>query len=899
MPELTRRRLLSSAAVGAGGVLASSLLPPALARAAAEGPRRGSLRDVKHVVVHMQENRSFDHYFGTLGGVAGFGDPNALIQTDPNPPFNAVQGKSIFYQVDPSQDTDVIPSVPITPVNSDGYLLPWHLDTQSTSSQAIPSTSHAWYYQHKSLNITVPATAGQPTTALNNDWLQSHYLADHSANYWYVMGYYERQDIPFHFALAETFTLLDHYHCSLLGPTWPNRMYLMTGMIDPTGQYGGPVISNVVPSPATGTPYTWTTYPELLTQNGISWRVYQEEDDYGTNVLEFFEAFQSAKPGSPLYEGGLTIYPPDRFEWDAKHDKLPTVSWIVPTSGQSEHPAYLPASGANYLASKLNAVAENRDLWNSTVFIVNYDENDGLFDHVVPPLPPAGTPGEFVDAGSNTTPASPNWPIGGGVRVPAFIISPWTVGGYVASEQFDHTSVLQFLEQLTGVNNPNITDWRRQTFGDLTSALGFSNGKATTFPRTLPNTIGEFWQAENEVETLPAATFPGANQTPPVQEKRRPRLPWNPQPRPWDRSHSSKALPRTASRLEENRTTHRADFGKSGDQVYLAKIQAVMDKPLIAGTAYAYVPAIVGGVIAILNTSTDTLSSASGSTTNPYGAAATPDGSQVWVTESGTNTVSVISTTGTKPTITSTIVVGIYPHGIAITPDGKTAYVANTGPNTGPGGSQTVSVIDVASQTETGTINVGEAPQIVTVSPDGTLVFVTCADGVYVIRTASGSASRVPERLHQPHGVAVTPDGKHAWVTDSERDQVVVLATSNLRTVGRIGVGRTPWNTAFTSDGSSAYVTNSNDNTVSVVNTATQRVTQAIALGSFTYTDAKTTFSQPNQIPTAIALAPDNRYMWVACNVSGSLAIIDTTTNAVTNTAQIGLGTEPTSIAFA
>jgi phospholipase C len=899
MPEVTRRRLLSSAAAGAGGVLASSLLPPALARAAAEGPRRGRINDVKHVVIHMQENRSFDHYFGTLGGVAGFGDPNALVQTDPNPPFNAVQGKSIFYQVDPPQDLDVTPPQAITPANPDGYLLPWHLDTRSTSSQAIPSTSHAWYYQHLSLNITVPTTAGQPTTALNNNWLQSHYLADHSANYWYVMGYYERQDIPFHFALAETFTLLDHYHCSLLGPTWPNRMYLMTGMIDPEGQYGGPVISNVVPSPATGTPYTWTTYPERLTEAGISWRVYQEEDDYGTNVLEFFEAFQSAKPGSPLYEGGLTIYPPDRFEWDAKHDKLPTVSWIVPTSGQSEHPAYLPASGANYLASKLNAVAENRDLWSKTVFIVNYDENDGLFDHVLPPLPPAGTPGEFVNAGTNTTPNSPNWPIGGGVRVPAFIVSPWTVGGYVASEQFDHTSVIQFLEKVTGVPEPsNITNWRRQTFGDLTSALGFSNGKRTTFPPTFPNTIGEFWQAENEVETLPAATFPGANQTPPVQEERRPRLPWNPQPRPWERSGSRRALPRTLSRLEENRTTHRADFGNSGDGVYLAKIQAVADKPLTSGTTYAFVPAIVGGAVGIFNTSTFTLASAvSSGTTNPYGAAATPDGSEVWVTESGTNTVSIISTSTGK--ITSTVVVGIYPHGIAITPDGKTAYVANTGPNTGPGGSQTVSVVNVASQTETGTIDVGEGPQIVTVSPDGSLVFVTCADGVYVIKTASGAVSKVPERLHQPHGVAITPDGTHAWVTDSERDQVVVLETSSLRTVGRINVGRTPWGTAFSSDGSTAYVSNSNDNTVSVINTATQRVTETIPLLSFTYTDAKTTFTQPNQIPTAIALAPDNRYIWVACNVSGSLAIIDTTTNTVTHTAQAGLGTEPTAVTFA
>jgi phospholipase C len=218
MPELTRRRLLSNAAKGAGGLFAYSFLPPALARAAAEGPRQGSLKDVKHVVIHMQENRSFDHYFGTLAGVAGFGDPNALIQTDTTAPFGAVEGKSIFYQYDPN--------------NPDGYLLPFHLDTQTTSSQAIPSTSHAWTAQHESLNITVPSTNGAPTTALNNNWIQSHFAADGAARYWYVMGYYERQDVPFHFALAETFTLCDHYHCSLLGPTWPNRMFLWTTAVN-------------------------------------------------------------------------------------------------------------------------------------------------------------------------------------------------------------------------------------------------------------------------------------------------------------------------------------------------------------------------------------------------------------------------------------------------------------------------------------------------------------------------------------------------------------------------------------------------------------------------------------------------------------------------------------------
>jgi phospholipase C len=884
MPEVTRRRLLTSAATGAGGLLASSILPPALARAAAEGPRKGSLRDVKHVVIHMQENRSFDHYFGTLGGVTGFGDPNVLIQTDPTPPLDTVQGKPVFYQYDQ--------------FNPDGYLLPWHLDTKATSSQAIPSTSHAWTYQHDSLNITVPTTAGQPTTALNNNWIPSHYTADGASRYWYVMGYYERQDIPFHFALAETFTLCDHYFCSLLGPTWPNRMYLWTATIDPTGAGGGPLTSNVVPSPTTGTPYTWTTYPERLTKAGISWRIYQEEDDYGTNMLEFFAAYQNASPGSPLYEGGLTIYPPDRFEWDAKHDKLPTISWIVPTSGQSEHPAYLPASGANYLASKLNAVAENRDLWAKTVFIVNYDENDGLFDHVVPPLPPAGTPDEFVQVGTN-----PNWPIGAGVRVPCFLVSPWSVGGYVASEQFDHTSTLQFLERLTGIQEPNITAWRRETFGDLTSALGFSNGKATTFPPHLPPTIGEFWEAEQEVATLPAPTIPGAAQSPPVQEKRRRRVPWQPQSRTSREAAAGRALPGTASRFEENRTTHRADFEHgASDKVYLKRIAAVQNRDVVApsGTAFAYVPGVCGGNVAIVDTSTMALVSAvTSGTTNPFGVAATPDGSQVWVTESGTNTVSVIPTGGSNPNkIASTIVVGIYPHGIAITPDGKTAYVANTGPNTGRGGSETVSVIDVASQKVTGSVSVGEAPMTVTISPDGARVFVTCADGVYVISAVRGDVHRVHERLRNPHGVAVSPDGAHAYITDTDNDAVLVVDTSRRHTVGRIPVGRTPWHVAFGPGGTSAYVTNANDNTVSVIDAARRRVTTTIPLGSGTTTDAQTTFTQLNQIPTAVGLSPDGN-IWVTCNASSSVAVIDPATNAVVTSIDIGLADEPTGIAFA
>ena len=139
--------------------------------------------------------------------------------------------------------------------------------------------------------------------------------------------------------------------------------------------------------------------------------------------------------------------PVGTFEDDARADRLPAVSWIMPTSHQSEHPDYLPAAGADFVAQKIEAIASNPKVWAKTAFILNYDENDGLFDHVAPPTPKAGTADEFVGG----------LPIGGGFRVPAIIISPWTVGGWVASEAFDHTSALRFLEQFTGVEEPNIT----------------------------------------------------------------------------------------------------------------------------------------------------------------------------------------------------------------------------------------------------------------------------------------------------------------------------------------------------------------------------------------------------------------------------------------------------------
>lgn len=471
LPAISRRRLLKGA-LGVGALASvEALMPPNVRRALAEtAPNLGSLDEIKHVVFLMQENRSFDHYFGTLAGVRGFDDEDILTLSS---------GRSVFYQPDPE--------------NPEGYLLPFHLDTRSTSGQRIPSTNHSWGVQHAAWN------GGKM-----DNWVRAHRKAE-GANGPYCMTYYKREDIPFQFALAEAFTLCDNYHCSMMGPTWPNRTYWMTGMIDPEGHGGGPMISNETPPAG----FTWTTYAERLEKAGVSWKVYQEEDNYDCNALEFFKNFRQASKGSPLYEKAMYRGPAGRFEYDAIHDKLPTVSWIITTSWQSEHPDYMPADGAAFVASKLDAIAANPEVWAKTLFVLNYDENDGIFDHVPPPVPPPDTPVEFVDG----------VPIGAGFRVPCILISPWTAGGRVCSDLFDHTSCLRFLEVFTGIKEPNICDWRRRTFGDFTSALRFKHKQE--LPPIYPDTSGPLVRAKYEVSNLPKPVIPGADQQPPKQQKSR------------------------------------------------------------------------------------------------------------------------------------------------------------------------------------------------------------------------------------------------------------------------------------------------------------------------------------------------------------------------------------------
>jgi phospholipase C len=426
---LTRRRILWGAATIPSAMGADSLLPTNVLRALAQmASRPGSLRDIEYIVLLMQENRSFDHYFGTMAGVRGFEDVNALKRAG---------GRSVFCRPDT--------------FNPDGYLFPFHLDTRKSSAQKIPSTSHAWHVQHQAGN------GGRM-----DQWLLVQRHAD-GAHGRYCISYFTREDIPFQFALAEGFTLCDGYHSLAMGPTWPNRMSWIIDTVDPDGSHGGPIISNRAPDPS----YTWNTYSERLEEAGNSWKVYQQENNYGCKFLETFNIFREARKNSHLYTKGMLPGPEVQFEYDAMNDKLPAVLRFIPTSFQSEHPDYMPAEGAAFIANKIDVIAANRDVWEKTLNILNYEENDGIFDHVAPPVPPAGTSHELIGS----------LPISAGFRVPCILLSPWAAGGWVSNEAFDHTSVLQLLERFTGMRVPNISEWIRQSIGDLTSALRLRQSK--------------------------------------------------------------------------------------------------------------------------------------------------------------------------------------------------------------------------------------------------------------------------------------------------------------------------------------------------------------------------------------------------------------------------------------
>ncbi|MEU8031049.1 phosphocholine-specific phospholipase C, partial [Streptomyces sp. NPDC049099] len=321
--------------------------------------------------------------------------------------------------------------------------------------------------------------------------------------------------------------------------TDPNRYYMWTGYVGNDGKGGGPVLGNDEKG------YGWTTYPERLEQAGVSWKIYQDVGDgldaaggwgwiddayrgnYGDNSLLYFNQYRNAKPGDPLYDKARTGTDAkkgegffDQLKADVKAGKLPQVSWVVAPEAFTEHPNWPANYGAWYISQVLDALTADPEVWAKTALFITYDENDGFFDHVVPPFPPAsGAQGKStVDPSLDLYKGDASHvagPYGLGQRVPMLVVSPWSKGGYVCSETFDHTSIIRFIERRFGVREPNVSPWRRAVTGDLTSAFDFS--RKDTKPVALPSTAA--YQPRDRGRHPDYVPKPPANPSLPRQER--------------------------------------------------------------------------------------------------------------------------------------------------------------------------------------------------------------------------------------------------------------------------------------------------------------------------------------------------------------------------------------------
>jgi phospholipase C len=452
---LTRRDVLRAGA--AAGVLAGldTLAAPsrALERVLAAPRTCGVLDDIEHVVIFINENRSFDSYYGTYRGVRGFGDRKAQLLPDGS-------GKTVFAQPFPGEAGEPY----------GGHLLPFHFDTKN-GGECVNDISHAWTAMHQSWNGG--AMDGFLSVHLETDGLRD------GPN---TMGYYTREDLPFFHALADNFTICDHYFCSVLGPTDPNRLYTMSATIDPEGKNGGPVLETLTTTRLQQYgKLTWRTYPEQLQAAGISWKVYATPDgNFGDNVLPYFKAYQE---DPQLAANALAPVFPADFLADCLAGTLPQVSWVLATLVESEHPPAPVTYGEVALAEIINALTANTALWEKTALFATYDENGGFFDHVPPPVAPEGTPGEYLTAEPLPSAAGAiRGPIGLGCRVPMLVVSPFSRGGFVCKRNLDHTSVLRFLERRFGPEVPNLSRWRRSHTGDMTQAFNFAEPANATLP---------------------------------------------------------------------------------------------------------------------------------------------------------------------------------------------------------------------------------------------------------------------------------------------------------------------------------------------------------------------------------------------------------------------------------
>lgn len=564
----TRRSFLASLLAGGAGMGLAPTLLSAIQRAYAVEPTPGTTwEDAEHIVFLMQENRSFDHAFGTLQGVRGFNDPRAL--TLPS-------GLPVWCQADAAGSV----------------YAPYRFDLATTRAAWMGDVPHNWPDQ-------VDARNG----GRHDRWIPAKTRPGQVP---LTLGYVTRADTPFYYALADAFTICDQHFCSTLTGTTSNRLYFWSGINrDPAKEGDRPHVYNG-DSERSGM-LGWTSYPERLTKAGIPWKFYQnaltvptgltgEQNDwlgnFGLNPLEYFAAYRvrfahghhawleqqaqelpgrieraaaaaAAKPDdqdlakelaglkkrlenvqaevvtwhpdgfSKLDEEAQVLHRqafvtnaidphwrtvvrtdvpnPDgtttrltvpqgdvlaQFRADVAAGKLPPISWLAAPKQFSDHPS-APWFGSWYTSEVLNILSADPARWRKTILILTYDENDGYFDHQAPFVAPrmddpaTGACSAGVDTSLDVTRRDRTSPLGLGYRVPMIVISPWTRGGWVDSQVFDHTSALRLLERFTQkrfgkeVREPNISSWRRTVAGDLTSVFRPWQGEAVPQPAFL------------------------------------------------------------------------------------------------------------------------------------------------------------------------------------------------------------------------------------------------------------------------------------------------------------------------------------------------------------------------------------------------------------------------------
>ena len=478
----SRRDVLKAGALaGIGAGLGTEAL---LAALTADAACNTSLQGIRHVVFLVQENRSFDNYFGAYKGTRGFGDANPRFAQAYTPPAIAT--------------------------GFPNPLKPFHLDTQAPGVHQGVCTNdveHQWAGQHDSWNH-----------GACDNWMNAHLATDPTAKQAALtMAYYQRADLPFYYALADNFTICDSYFASVIGGTDINRLYSLTGTCDPDAFDGGCQFLDTKlgtiqkPGADLGTGGRWKPYPQHLTEQGISWKCYGTADGQtGDNTLRYFPRFRPVGGDPTLSVPAFGSVALADFVADCAAGTLPTVSWLFPGLTDSEHPPD-PINWGESITHTLLTALVTSGLWSSSALFLTYDENGGFFDHVVPPTAPPGTAGEYLNKAALSPTAKTETrtskgvdksgdPIGLGFRVPMLVISPFSrnptpAGGpLVCSDVFDHTSMLRFVETLTGVRVPDrdpvarvpgISPWRRNLVGDLSSAFNFGAAADASAPTAL------------------------------------------------------------------------------------------------------------------------------------------------------------------------------------------------------------------------------------------------------------------------------------------------------------------------------------------------------------------------------------------------------------------------------